>query len=161
MHKVNELLGRDVLGQDTGEKRGTVKDLLFDEATTRVLALVVDGGGLFGGTKTVRWEYVVNVGDVVMLAGDAPLEGHRDDPEIDALRRRQHRITGTDIVTEGGEKIGEAADVLLDDAGIVRAYELKRGVIRDLTGREQVPAEEVVSSGRDAIIIRNLPTTSP
>ena len=71
MHKVNELLGRDVLGQDTGKKRGTVKNLLFDEATTRVIALVVDGGGFFGGTKTVRWEYVLNVGDVVMLAGGA------------------------------------------------------------------------------------------
>ncbi len=161
MHKVNELLGRDILGQDTGEKRGTVKNLLFDEATTRVVALVVDGGGFFGGTKTVRWEYVVNVGDVVMLAGGAPLDNPKEDPEIDALRGRQHHITGTNIVTEGGEKVGEAADVLLDDAGVVRAYEVKRGVIRDLSGREQVPAEDVISSGRDAIIIRNLPETRP
>lgn len=161
MHKMNELLGRDVLDQETGEKRGTVRDLIFDEDTTRVVALVLDGGGLFGGAKTVRWAYVVNVGDVVMLDGGAPLDGSRDDPEIDALRGRQRRITGTEIVTQGGEKEGEVADVLLDDGGVVRSYEVKRGVIRDLTGREQVPAEDVVSTGRDAIVVTDRPSAEP
>lgn len=161
MHKVNELLGLDVLDQDTGEKRGTVKDLIFDDHTTRIVALVLDGGGLFGGAKTVRWGHVVNVGDVVMLAGGAPLDGSRDDPEIYALRGRQRRITGTEIVTEGGQKEGEVADVLLDDGGVVRAYEVKRGVIRDLAGRELVPAEDVISSGPDAIVVRDQASSGP
>ena len=157
MHKANELLGKEVLDQDTGEKRATVEGLVFDGGTLRVLALVVDGGGLFGGARTVRWGHVVNVGDVVMLAGGAPFNGPRDDPEVEALREGGHQITGTEIVTEGGEKVGEVADTLIDDRGVVRAYEIKRGLVRDLVGRERVPAEDVVSSGRDAIIVRDHP----
>lgn len=60
-----------------------------------------------------------------------------------------------------GEKVGEVADVLLDDGGVVRAYEVKRGLVRDLGGRERVPAGDVVSSGRDAIIVRDHPPGGP
>ena len=31
MHKANELLGKEVLDQDTGEKRATVEGLVFDD----------------------------------------------------------------------------------------------------------------------------------
>lgn len=79
----------------------------------------------------------------------------------EALRKQEYQITGTEIVSENGVKVGEVADVLIGETGAVLAYEVKRGALRDLGGREQAPIQRVVSSGKDAIIVGEDPLAYP
>ena len=54
MHKVSDLLGREVFSQDAGEKMASVEEVIFDDDTHRVVALLVDGGFL-RSLRVVRW----------------------------------------------------------------------------------------------------------
>jgi uncharacterized protein YrrD len=54
MHKVSDLLGREVFSQDAGEKMASVEEVIFDNDTHRVVALLVDGGFL-RSLRVVRW----------------------------------------------------------------------------------------------------------
>lgn len=89
MHEVSDLLGREVFSQDTGEEMASVEEVIFDDDTHRVVALLVD------------------------------------------------------------------------DRGAVLGFEVKRGLVRDLAGREQVPIQNVVSHGKDAAIVTDSPLAYP
>lgn len=151
MQKVNELFGKEVIDQASGEKRATVHDVVFDEGTRGVVALLV--GGLLGRDRVVRRGSIVSLGDVVVAGGEAPFVKLGDDPEVKDLRgRKGRRITGTDVVSEGKEKIGAVADLFVDDSGRVIGYEVKRGLVGDLSSRRFLPVEKVRAAGEDAII---------
>lgn len=152
MHKVNDLLGKELLDQDTGEKIASVQEVIFDDDTRRVVALLTDGG-ILRGPSVVRWSSVANVADVVAVRGGGELEGLGSDPEVSALRRRSHEVEGKEIITEGGEKVGEVSDLFVGDLGEVLGYEVKGGLVKDLMGRKFLPIEGVRSSGGDVIII--------
>ena len=151
MYKVKELLGKEILDQDTGEKIASVREVIFDDDTRRVVALLTDEG-LLRGPSVVRWSSVANVADVVAVRGGGSLADLDSDPEVSALRRRSDVVEGKEIVTEGGEKIGEVSDLLVDDLGGVLGYEVKSGLVRDLMGRKFLPIEAVRSSGGDVVI---------
>ena len=42
--RVSEVVGKPIVSADTGEKLGTVADLLVDSAAARVVGLVIRGG---------------------------------------------------------------------------------------------------------------------
>lgn len=109
-------------------------------------------GGLLRGPSVVRWSSVANVADVVAVRGGESLADLGSDPEVSALRRRSDVVEGKELVTEGGEKIGEVSDLLVDDLGGVLGYEVKSGLVRDLMGRKFLPIEGVRSSGGDVVI---------
>ncbi|MGB3682430.1 MAG: PRC-barrel domain-containing protein [Rubrobacteraceae bacterium] len=148
MQKVNELFEKDVVAQSSGEKLAKVRDLVFDGEASRLVAMLIAGSTPFGGTQVVRWNMVVSTGDVVVVTGeDLPNLG--DEPEVDALHRSGRHITGTDIVTEEGEKVGAVGDIFVDDRGVVVGYEVKQGL---LSSNKFLPVEKVRSAGKDAII---------
>ncbi len=152
MYKVDDMLGREVFNQDTGEKLASVEEVIFDDGTRSVVALLVKGG-LLQSPGVMRWSSVANVADVVVVRGDGALGVLHSDPEVSALRRRSRKAEGKEAITREGEKVGEVSDVLVDDRGAVLGFEVKRGLVRDLAGREQVPIREIVSHGRDAILV--------
>ena len=148
---VNDLLDKEVFDQDTGEKLASVKEVIFDEDTRQVVALLVDGG-LLQDAGVVKWGSVANVADVVALRGGEAPHDLGSDPEVSELRRCSDKAEGKEIVTEGGEKIGEVSDLFIGESGKVLGYEVKSGLVRDLTGRKFLPIEKVHSSGEDAVV---------
>lgn len=152
MYRVNELLGKEVFDQDTGEKLASVEEVIFDDDTRQVVALLVDGG-LLQSDGVVKWESVANVADVVALRGGEAPQDLGSDPKVSELRRRSRKAEGKEIVTEDGEKVGEVSDLFIGERGEVLGYEVKSGLVRDLTGRKFLPIEKVRSSGGDAVIV--------
>ena len=148
MQRVNELFEKDVIAESSGEKLGKVDYPVFDADTSNLVAMIVRGSTPFGGTQVALWSMVASVGDVVVVAGE-DLPKLRDEPEIDALHQGGHHITGTDIVTEEGEKVGTVGDVFVNERGTVVGYEVKQGL---LSGNKFLPMEKVRSAGKDAII---------
>ena len=153
MQRVNELFGKEVVRQTSGEKQGNVRDIVFDEESLNIVALLV--GGMVGRGRALRWTSVASVGDVVVIGGEEPLEKLGKDLEVADLRKRSHRITDTEIVTQEGEKIGEVRDIFVNERGRVGGYEVSRGMVSDLRGRKFLPIENVQAIGKDTIIASN------
>lgn len=158
MQRANKLFGKEVVEQATGEKQGTVHDLVLDSKALSFIALLV--GGMIGRDRVVRWNSVVSVGDVVVIGDEAPLAKLGDDPEVAHLHEKGHRVTGTEIISEEGEKLGTVSDLFVDDRGRVIGYEVSGGTISDLRGRKFLPVEKVRAAGKDAIIASD-PELSP
>ena len=148
MQSVNGLFGMEVVNESTGEKKAKVQNVVFDEDYGNVVALLVSGNRVMGGSRIVRWDLVSSIGDVIVLRDDELVE-LKEDPEVAGLSKQSRQITGTEIVTDGGEKIGSVGDLFVDDRGAVVGYEVKRGLIG---GHDFLPVEKVRSAGRDAII---------
>jgi uncharacterized protein YrrD len=153
MQRVNELFGKEVVRQTSGEKQGKVRDIVFDEESRSIVALLV--GGMVGRGKALHWASVASVGDVVVVGGEEALEKLGEDPEVADLHKKRHMITGTEIVTKEGEKIGEVRDVFVNERGRVGGYEVSRGMVSDLRGRKFLPIENVEAIGKDTIIASN------
>lgn len=151
IQRVNELFGKDVVSQTSGEKQGTVQDIVLNEDASNIVALLV--GGFVGRGRAVRWTSVASVGDVVVLGGEETLHKLGEDSEVANLHKKKHRITGTDIVTQEGEKIGEVRDLFINERGQVGGYEVSRGMVSDMRGREFLPMENVRAIGKDTIIV--------
>ena len=52
MQRVNELFGKEVVRQTSGEKQGNVRDIVFDEGSLNIVALLV--GGTIGRGRALR-----------------------------------------------------------------------------------------------------------
>jgi sporulation protein YlmC with PRC-barrel domain len=92
IQRVNELLGKEVVSQTSGEKQGTVRDINFDEDASNIVALMV--GGIVGRGRALRWTSVASVGDVVVVGGQGTLNKLGGDPEVADLYKKRHSITG-------------------------------------------------------------------
>jgi uncharacterized protein YrrD len=153
MQRVNELFGKEVVRQTSGEKQGNVRDIVFDEELLNIVALLV--GGLVGRGRALRWTSVASVGDVVVVRGEEALDKLGADREVADLHKKSHTITGTEIVTQEGEKIGEVRDVFVNERGRVGGYEVSRGMVSDLRGRKFLPIKNVQAISKDSIIVSN------
>lgn len=160
MRKANELIGKSIVHQASGERLGSVRDLVFEPNARRVAAILVDNGGLFRDARVISWSAVASIGDVVMVTGDTLVQRASDAPEVSEELRQDVQISGTPIVSESGERIGTVGDLFINDAGAVIGYEIKQGFVSDLAGRKFLAVEQVKTIGKDAIIadVSDLPT---
>jgi uncharacterized protein YrrD len=71
-HRATEVIGRSIVAADSGEKLGTVADLLLDDEGSRLVGLVVRHGIL-------KSESLLPAAAVQTLGGDAVVSRSRDD----------------------------------------------------------------------------------
>lgn len=152
MRKVNELYGKSIVHQATGNRIATVRDAVLDAQVSRVIALLADEGQLMGASRVVRWNAVVSVGDVIVINSALPLPAVSEDQEVTNLLAQTNRITGTTIVSDGGKHIGTVGDLFIDEQGAIVGYEVKQGLFTDLRGRKFLPVGDVQAVGKDAVI---------
>jgi uncharacterized protein YrrD len=125
MQKASDIVGRAVVSSESGERLGSVADLLLDQASTRVLGLIV-GGGLF------TTEHVLPYGNVQTLGRDAVLArthaGLLDPQQWRAQKleaARSSTLKHRRVFTTAGRALGEIDDVYVDDeTGGVRGFEV-------------------------------------
>jgi uncharacterized protein YrrD len=149
MYKVNNLLGKTIINQTSGERVATVSDVVFSENMRTIIAILTEGSGWFSGACSIRWEGVISIGDVVVMRGDDAVSRLKDDALVRELHERAHRITGTPLISQSGERMGAVDDVLIIANGEVVGYEIKNGLF---SGGKFLPVEKIVSVGKDAVI---------
>ena len=70
MRKGKSIIGKDVLALDDGTKLEKVNGVIVDPGGQRLVALVVDEGGLMSATKVVPIEEISSFGrDAVVVGG--------------------------------------------------------------------------------------------
>jgi len=153
MTTINSLFGKPIIAQSTGERVATVQDVVLDLPPTRVVALLTDRGGLLRSAHSIRWEQVISIGDVVVVGGETTPTSVNEDPELTALIKQAHQITGTTVITVDGTQLGTIADITIDERGQILGYELKQGLLQALRGRTMLPIEQIRSFGNDALIV--------
>jgi uncharacterized protein YrrD len=86
VQRVSDLMGKTIVSADTGEKLGTVSDILLDDTDTRVVGLVVRSGWM-GKEQVLPREAVQTLGrDAVVARSGSGLVGAREWRRNEAAR---------------------------------------------------------------------------
>ncbi len=151
MRKANDLIGKPIVQQDTGERIASVYNVVIDRNTQRAVALLIQTGGWLRDARVVPWNRITSLGDVILARGDGPVIVKANEAGLADVVAKDIQITGTRIVTASGEELGTVGDVFIDDDGRVLGYEVKHGLL-SLAGRQFLPVAQAQTVGHDAVI---------
>ncbi|HEX8229048.1 MAG TPA: PRC-barrel domain-containing protein [Chloroflexia bacterium] len=157
MRKGKSVIGQGILSYNEGAKVGSVKDLLIGMNNDRVVALLVEEGGLLSSPKVVPFEFVTSFGkDAVVMTDLKGIIAVDNYPEADEILARNDKLLDKKVFTETGEDYGKITDVFFSEqGGRVVGYEVSGGLIENVkSGTSYLPLEDIVNIGPDVILIR-------
>ena len=156
MRKGKSLIGKDILTLEDGTKLEKVNGVIVDPGGQRLVALVVDQGGLMSSTRVVPIEEVSSFGrDAVVIEGRASVVTTAEAPGLKAIVEQSERIVDKKVFTVTGDEQGTVADIYFDErSGNVLGYEVSGGLIGDAArGTSYLPSEDITTIGADVIYV--------
>ena len=157
MRKGKSIIGKDVLALDDGTKLEKVNGVIVDPGGQRLVALVVDEGGLMSSTKVVPIEEISSFGrDAVVVGGQGSIVTTDDTPGLKVIVEQSEKIVGKKVFTVTGDEQGTIADIYFDEpSGKVLGYEVSGGLLGDAAkGTSFLPSEEITVIGADVIYVQ-------
>ncbi|RRR68426.1 MAG: hypothetical protein EI684_17640 [Candidatus Viridilinea halotolerans] len=151
MQKMNELFGKRVINQLTGNQVAIVREVVLDSAARQILALILTSEHS-REEQVVRMENVLGMGEFVVIDGARPLQSSAGDSEIVALRKSAQQITGKKLMSVTGDHVGTVGDMHVGRNGIIVGFELKHGMFSS-TDPQAFRAVDVQTVGADAVIV--------
>lgn len=155
MGRVSEYVGKPIVSADTGERIGTVADVLVDAHVGRIVGVIVSGGLLTS-------EQVLPYADVQVMGGDAVIAKSRRH----IMGAREWREGGSDaarsvtykdkrVMTTGGRELGAVRDIYVNkQTGVIEAYDVAGPAFSRLVERRSVlPQSLEVTVGPDALLV--------
>ena len=155
MHKVSELVGKSIVSAATGERLGTVSDVLVDQQSHRVLGFVI-GGGLMSSEHVLPHADVQAMGaDAVVARSATGMVGAKEWRERGVAAARTSTLKHRRVLTTGGRALGEVHDVLLDDRGAaVAAFDVSAPSLGGLMHKHAIlPYVTGMTIGADAVLV--------
>jgi uncharacterized protein YrrD len=151
-----DLVSMPVIATHEGRNLGRVKDVLFDTTEHAVLGLIIErrrnDRALFLPRACIR-----SIGhDALTVSDTEELAAPEADPRAFQVMQSGIHIKGTPVVTESGEAIGKVERILLTRDCGVAAYVTSHGPL-GFGGKEEVRPEDVISIGRDVMVVRHRP----
>jgi sporulation protein YlmC with PRC-barrel domain len=152
MQKMNELYGKRVISQITGDEVATVREVVLDPEARQIEALIISSGRS-GDEQVVRMGQILGMGEFIVVDGTRPFESSAGDPEIVELRKGAEQITGKKIMSATGEQFGTVGDMYIGRRGAIVGFELKHGPFGG-SEPQVIRATDVEAVGKDAVIAR-------
>jgi uncharacterized protein YrrD len=155
MMDANDLKGLAVVTIEDGIKVGTVNDILFNTQHYRIQALLLDGGLLRSSTGLVELVNVQTIGsDAVMIQNQSVVRHQLSNQEREQYPSLEN-IMSLPIVAQDGSVVGKVATVNIDPQSgkITELLATKPGFIGVFESRIHVPVNQLISIGRDAVIV--------
>ena len=152
MRKGTDLIGKPIIAYDSGRKVGTVRDLIFSQNQSALVALLTEEPKWFGSGKIVLVADIKAIGIDGILIDNAELIQSADKvPAVQHVIEQQNVLRGTEIMTISGRNLGKMVDLYFDaKTGDVEGYEVSGGVFSDAyTGRSFVPVNRTFHIGQD------------
>lgn len=147
MATVKEVLNKQLISLTDGKKIGEVKDLYFDEAVVKIVAVYLGSEGLLN-----KKHFALDRARIELMGVDAWLVSGGDEatpaemlPDADRLVMYSE-LRGREIVTEGGTKIGAVDDVLFDADGDILGFALGRIVVQGPLAERKTIARSAIST---------------
>jgi len=150
--KLTKVVGMPVVDTHVARQAGIVSDVLLDLQAGRVAVLNVKhaDGWL---VQRIPAEYVYRLGPFTILVADT-VAVDLGPPAVDQRWFPIESVVGLEVMTEGGDRVGEITDADLDDKTLaVKSYVLRNasGAWRRL-GR--IHPDEVVTASPELMLIR-------
>ncbi|MBE9031438.1 PRC-barrel domain-containing protein [filamentous cyanobacterium LEGE 11480] len=152
MRKGTDLIGQSIIAYDSGAKLATVKDLIFSQDQSALVALLTDEPSWFSSGKVVLIAHIQAIGpDGILIKSADSIMPISKVPSVQALLGRENILRGTEIMTVNGRNLGKMIDLYFDaSTGSVEGYEVSGGLFTDAyTGRSFVPSDDTFRIGQD------------
>lgn len=154
--RLTRVPGMPVVDTHVARQAGVVSDVLLDMQSGRVAVLNVKhaDGWL---VQRIPAEYIYRLGPHTILVADT-VAVDLGPPQADQRWFPIESVVGLDVMTEGGERVGQITDAELDDQTLaVRVYRLRKaeGAWRR---RGVVHPEEVVVCSPELMLVRDRKT---
>ena len=150
MKKSADILRLPVISISEGKQVGTVKDLIIDASLGSVVALVIDDGSWYLGAKVLPFPSIVGLGEsAVMVENTNTVLPVSAVPRLEQLMSAAVRVIGTRTLTRSGFMGGKVVELFVDEAGRIVLCEVEENIGE----RIQIPAQQIVTFGKDVLII--------
>jgi uncharacterized protein YrrD len=151
MWKVTELIGKSIVSGNSGERLGTVADLLLDADSHRVVGLVV-AGGVLSAEQVLPYAEVQTLGtDAVIARSATGLITAKEWHAQPVVATRTSALKKKPVLTVSGRAVGDVRDILVDENGMVDSLEVSgAGLLRR---RSTVANSPELRIGSDAVLI--------
>lgn len=156
MKSTKRIMRFDIIENHTGDKLGSVKDIIFSRKKLRISAILISEGGLFKEEKIIRFKNLHSIGkDFIMVEKKNSVENLKDFPQIEQLVDSDSDIIGLPVLIEDGENLGYIEDIIFEEKnGNVMGFLLTDGIIQDLLdGRNVIPYIKEMDITDKALII--------
>lgn len=157
--KGRDVIGLNVVTVDTGTVIETVDDIAYDPSTHRIVALLVDSGGLFSSAKAIHMDDVRNVGDdaVIVDAADAIKSIDELGESVRSISDANKHLVKTNVLTIDGKELGKVTDLFFDSrSGNVESMEVSQSGLKDISeNKKSIKPTDIVTIGADATIVSN------
>lgn len=156
MLKGNEVIGKPVVSYSTGRRIDTVKDLIFDQNSNRLLGFLISEGGWFSSPRILLLKDILAIGaDAIIISSKDNVFEAKQVPEISKILEYNNVLKGTRILTTDGRNLGTMVDLYFDsDTGVVEGYEVSGGMFADAySGRSFVPTPKTLKIGKDVAFV--------
>lgn len=152
---VKTLLGQPVIALDTGRRVGSIQEILYDTRANAVTAIVLSKPPFTGSAKAVSAENIALFGvDVTLVTSERAVISMSLESSPSAPARAGTDVIRTQVITNKGKRLGDIADISINEKGEILGYRLSHSVIRDaFKGKPFIPVITVTAVGEDAIIV--------
>ena len=154
MKTLKDIAKRQVMVLDRGICLGRPADILLDTNKHRIAALVI--------TKALRpevWTVLPARAVHDFNADDLTIDSLNsialafDDESILQLAASLKGLRGRPVLSRGGRNLGKVARVIADEAGRIREYHVRRGVLGLIGRTDRIPAEDLGAVGEDFAVL--------
>jgi uncharacterized protein YrrD len=99
MRKGSDIVGKPIVGYDTGEKIGRVRDLIFDQERNYLVALLVQEAGFMSDARVLPLVAIQSIGmDAAIVSRADSIVPAKSDAKIAAILDRNNIMNGTEIL---------------------------------------------------------------
>jgi sporulation protein YlmC with PRC-barrel domain len=144
-----DLSNKPLIAITDGKKLGEIKDLYLDQDMRSVAAVFLGREGLVNRKTLAIARSAVQVFgmDAWLVSGSDVVTEQENLPESGTLTLLGE-LRGREIQSEGGTKVGEIEDVILDDQGRVLGFALGRVYMQGpLSERKSIAREAITNLG--------------
>lgn len=152
----SDIIGLPVICLENGNKKGEIKDILFDSGKMLVTAVLVDEGGLLHNSRIIYYQNISCIGkDAIMIEKSSFIEHIPMYSKNPLQFHTRQNILDLEVITEAGQNIGMVQDLLLDlQKGKIIALILTDGLFHDLAeGRPLLPLAHAISFSELSVIV--------
>lgn len=156
MRKGSDVLGKPIVAFDSGARFAHVKDLIFDQDSNQLLALLTSDGGWLSDIQIIPFQGIQAIGlDAVIAPSENVVVRASQAPEIKRILEQNNVLKGTRIMTTDGRNLGRMIDLYFDEqTGVIEGYEVSGGLFADAySGRSFVPSPHTLSIGEHVAFV--------
>ena len=150
--KLTKVVGMPVVDTHVARQAGIVSDVLLDLQSGRVAVLNVKhaDGWL---VQRIPAEYVYRLGPFTILVADT-IAVDLGPPAADQRWFPIESVVGLEVMTDGGDRVGQITDADLDDQTLAVKSYLLRNASGAWRRRGRVHPDEVVACSAELMLIR-------